>query len=479
MSILKSLKSLDAYRKIESDLTKGTLSGASLSIIGLILMVTLFSLELSDYLNTKITTDIQLDDFEDTWLQINFNVTVEHVPCPYLSIETENVLGTHKADITKNIRKHKIKTKGSVQRRLEEHAQPEIDVVKVQETAPPPPPKAVGAMSLKDKASFEKYVGERDLTLIAFSAPWCIWSQRLAPVWEHTAGLVAEKYEADRVGIAKLDCTAAGQSDVCHMNHIFAFPTIITFKGSTHSHENYHGDRTADAFLGHIDFELPQGRGSGRRLEDDSDDHAAIRAAEEEDFLDGDEEYAAAQEGCQVSGFVMVTKVPGSLLLASKSSKHSMDMSRINMTHIMHHLSFGQRYEKYELKLLPEEVKDNMHKLDEHEYLSNKRNQTHEHYVKVVGTTFQYLDVGALQTYKYTTHSAKYHGDTRYPIVKFHYDLSPMNVVVTESYKPFYQFVTSMFAIIGGVFTVFGLMDSVVYNTEKLVRKKISLGKQG
>ena len=106
------------------------------------------------------------------------------------------------------------------------------------------------------------------------------------------------------------------------------------------------------------------------------------------------------------------------------------------------------------------------------------KNVTHEHYLKVVGTTFKYLNVGTLQTYKYTTHSAVYHSLTAMPQIKFHYDLSPMNVVVTEKYKPFYQFVTNLFAIIGGVFTVFGLMDSFVYNTHNLIKKKLQIGKQ-
>lgn len=478
MGLLSRLKALDAYRKIESDLTKGTITGASLSVIGAIIMITLFVFELNAYLSTSITTSISIDDFDDTFLQINFNITVEHVPCPYLSIETENVLGTHQGNLTKNVRKWKIKTKGSVQRRLKEHEVQEVETIKVQEVAPPPPPPAQHKAATLTKATFEAYVADHDLALVAFSAPWCIWSQRLSPVWEHAASLIGEKYDESRVGVAKVDCTAADQVEVCHANHINAFPTIITFKGgASHSHEHYHGDRTTEAFLNHVEFELPP-PGATERRQLDTQEEEDIRDEEDKDFNDGDGEHAPATEGCQVSGFVLVTKVPGSLIVKATSSKHSMDMSRINMTHIMHHLSFGQKYEKYEMKLLPNEVAANMHKLDEKEYLSTRRNQTHEHYVKIVGTTFQYLDVGALQTYKYTTHSAKYHGETRFPLVKFHYDLSPMNVVVTEKYKPFYQFITSMFAIIGGVFTVFGLMDSVVYNTEKMVRKKLQLGKQ-
>ena len=64
------------------------------------------------------------------------------MPCPYLSIETENVLGTHQGNLTKNVRKWKLKTKGAVQRRLKEHPVQEVEHIQVQEVAPPPPPPA-------------------------------------------------------------------------------------------------------------------------------------------------------------------------------------------------------------------------------------------------------------------------------------------------------------------------------------------------
>jgi len=195
--------------------------------------------------------------------------------------------------------------------------------------------------------------------------------------------------------------------------------------------------------------------------------------------LDGDGEHLPAFEGCHVSGNVLVQKVPGSLIVSAVSSKHSFDTTRVNMTHRVHHLTFGQKFEDEELTLLPDAVTNSLDKLQDREYVSNGQNQTHEHYIKVVGTTFKYLDVGTLSSYKYTSHSATYHANTKLPVIKFHYDISPMNVVVTESYKPLYQFVTSMFAIIGGVFTVFGLMDGVVYNTQTLLLKqKLQLGKQ-
>ncbi len=56
------------------------------------------------------------------------------------------------------------------------------------------------------------------------------------------------------------------------------------------------------------------------------------------------------------------------------------------------------------------------------------------------------------------------------------YSISPLNVLVTQSRKSTAQFLTSLCAIIGGVFTVLGLVDSVVYHGVKTV-KKMELGK--
>ena len=87
------------------------------------------------------------------------------------------------------------------------------------------------------------------------------------------------------------------------------------------------------------------------------------------------------------------------------------------------------------------------------------------------------------------------------PSAKFTYDLSPMQasvrlcapwalpsahpcadrsvpqVVIKENARSFAHFITSVCAIIGGVFTVTGLVDSVVYHGSKTIAKKMSMGK--
>ena len=60
---------------------------------------------------------------------------------------------------------------------------------------------------------------------------------------------------------------------------------------------------------------------------------------------------------------------------------------------------------------------------------------------------------------------------------QFTYDISPMSVVIASQQIPFYHFVTSLCAIIGGVFTVLGLLDSALFAGYQSIRTKIQLGK--
>ena len=65
---------------------------------------------------------------------------------------------------------------------------------------------------------------------------------------------------------------------------------------------------------------------------------------------------------------------------------------------------------------------------------------------------------------------------TGLPGVFFFYDLSPLTCTFTERHKPFMSFLRSLLAIVGGVFTVAGMLDKTVYASVELA-KKVGLGK--
>ena len=82
----------------------------------------------------------------------------------------------------------------------------------------------------------------------------------------------------------------------------------------------------------------------------------------------------------------------------------------------------------------------------------------------MVHTTYQLSRGKLLDTYQYTVNNNNYQDGASLPSAVFSYDLSPMQVVVTEEREAFASFLTQICAIIGGVFTVTGLLDSVVYH---------------
>ena len=61
---------------------------------------------------------------------------------------------------------------------------------------------------------------------------------------------------------------------------------------------------------------------------------------------------------------------------------------------------------------------------------------------------------------------------------QFSYDLSPIQIIVSERIRLWYHFVTTTSAIVGGVFTVAGIVDGLVH-TGASMAQKLDLGKQG
>jgi hypothetical protein len=52
-----------------------------------------------------------------------------------------------------------------------------------------------------------------------------------------------------------------------------------------------------------------------------------------------------------------------------------------------------------------------------------------------------------------------------------------MLVVLTQTQKSFTSFLIGVCAVVGGVFTVAGLLDTVLYSAERALKKKRGLGK--
>uniref|UniRef100_A0A8C7DIX8 Endoplasmic reticulum-Golgi intermediate compartment protein n=1 Tax=Oncorhynchus kisutch TaxID=8019 RepID=A0A8C7DIX8_ONCKI len=185
-------------------------------------------------------------------------------------------------------------------------------------------------------------------------------------------------------------------------------------------------------------------------------------------------------EGCQIYGFLEVNKVAGNFHFApgksfQQSHVHvhdlqSFGLDNINMTHFIKHLSFGRDYPGI------------VNPLDGTDVAAPQASMMYQYFVKIVPTIYVKWDGEVVKTNQFsvTRHEKVANGligDQGLPGVFVLYELSPMMVKFTEKQRSFTHFLTGVCAIIGGVFTVAGLIDSLIYHSAKAIQKKIELGK--
>jgi len=189
-----------------------------------------------------------------------------------------------------------------------------------------------------------------------------------------------------------------------------------------------------------------------------------------------------AGEGCQVYGYLLVNKVAGNFHFAPGKSfqQHHMHVHdlqpfrnfKFNLSHTIHRLSFGREFPGIINPL------DGVAKASEKE---KDGAGMYQYFVKIVPTTYKSLDGNILNTNQFsvTEHFKSLQGESSHglPGVFFMYELSPIMVEFKEQKKSFAHFLTGVCAIIGGVFTVAGIIDSFIYQGMKSLKKKMELGK--
>mmetsp|Transcript_11837 Transcript_11837/g.33977 ORF Transcript_11837/g.33977 Transcript_11837/m.33977 type:complete len:483 (-) Transcript_11837:947-2395(-) len=465
-----AFSSVDFYRRVPKDLTEATSLGAAMSIIALSIMGILFFSETAAFARTKIVTSITLDENTQPRLRLNFNITMLDVHCDYVTVDVWDALGTNRQNVTKNVEKWQLSEDGSTrlfsgrnreQRELrhEEHDQT-LEEMHEED--------GVHAMELNND-NFKKWMEENEMAFVDMYAPWCVWCQRLAPTWEKLA--VEVKKLNMPVGIGNVDCMK--NADLCRDEKVMAFPTLRWYEKGKAVTPDYKMDRTVQAMVGFAKRKLELNdkfkdweKGAVARGESDADIEKKRKL-----FSQNRPEHPS----CQVSGYLMVNRVPGNFHIEAKSKNHNLNSAMTNLTHVVNHLSFGEpldqksRRAKRILKQVPEDHQQ-FNPMDDSLYLTKEFHQAYHHYIKVVST---HLNVGAsaanqMLTYQFLEQSQiVYYDVNNVPEARFSYDLSPMSVVVEKEGRKWYDYLTSLCAIIGGTFTTLGLIDAVLYKVFK------------
>merc|ERR1712218_267253 len=114
--------------------------------------------------------------------------------------------------------------------------------------------------------------------------------------------------------------------------------------------------------------------------------------------------------------------------------------------------------------------------LDGVEGIAEKGAMMFQYYIKIVPTTYTQPDGSFFPSNQFsvTRHSKVVSGMAG---VFFTYELSPVMVKFSPKEKSVGHFLTGLCAIIGGVFTVAGILDKLIYTSTRLIEQKVELGK--
>lgn len=387
--------------------------------------------------------------------------------------------------------------------------------------------------------SFQQALQKYDVLVVDFHAPWCHWCARLDPIWQKASFLInhpdfsGPKYDMlqwpkGQVAMASVDCTA--NPIICQAHHIHAYPSIRVFRRGVdpdmpipggaetwdevidqetglvayvhkktgrrtfqqptgfakvqvkeqrglradHRYESYNGERTVQ---GLVMFALKSLHDIEGIKMDPSRSEIGATAGKP-----GSDTVVHSKLGCTVQGFVNTSRVPGSLRFSARSPTSSVLGEMVNMTHTVQHLAFG---DKAITHLLGE-----MTKIDggaiipksadwffRRNFISLEKYTHHEHYLRVVKHTVVDLKKDKSDTFDFSISSHSYQDEFEaIPAVVFKYELSPLQVVVQEERRSKLDMVTGTCAIIGGVFTVSGILQSVFVSSSDLY-KKMKIGK--
>jgi len=424
MGVNEALKKWDFYKKIPQDLTVSTASGISLSMCGTVVMILLFIFEFNAYLTIQTSSDIVLDESNDEMLTINFNVTIADLPCQFASVDVSDMTGTRTHNVTRNVDKWRLDSAG---RNIGFYEHKDIVYEEIEDDGAMPDNEAESHL-LASHDETENFLNAHHLVMVNFHAPWCIWCQRLEPIWKRTAKTLPSLHYGSKVRLAHVDAILAKAKQIIDGEH-----------------------SEADAL-------------KKRHHEEDKQKAAAVG---------GNTKKRAGPEGCMVAGLLTVKKVPGNFHINLHSKKFSQHPELINSTHYIDNLWFGKALTYNMFSSLPAQVRTQIaaQRLEGKAFVATRKNHTYVHYLKLVTSTYKKTGRPDIHLYKYSAHSNEYE-DPVVPSVMIRYDLSPMSLVVTESHMPFYHFITNACAIIGGVFTVIGLIDSMVHQVVEGLNKK-------
>mmetsp|Transcript_35529 Transcript_35529/g.110033 ORF Transcript_35529/g.110033 Transcript_35529/m.110033 type:complete len:454 (+) Transcript_35529:605-1966(+) len=443
---------LDLWPKVPRELSEASAAGGALSLCALAMTAWILVAEIGAFARTELASRVDVDAAGGSQLRVTFNMSFPHLHCDHASVDLWDKIGRNQLNVTANVEKWQLDEDG--RRRMYQGRNRRA--LELEHDAHHPPlhelhENGVHVDDVAGQPGWDQHVAAHEATFVEFFAPWCVFCQRLAPTWE----ALAEELErrGAPVSVASVDCVA--WPDFCHDMRVQAFPTLRFYhRGEQANEGEYRFDRTVDAMVDFVTKKI--------EAEQIYRQYPEARVAHKANWN-------SDHPGCLVSGFLLVNRVPGNFHVRSFSKHHSLNTFRTNLSHVVHHLSFGaplSAAHERRLRALGQ-THARTASLDGRAYARGEDTShvAFHHFIHVVPTRYVlgrfWRDrFSAFQT-THQVHVLEY-PDGQPPEARFAYDISPMSVVVEAKSRKWYDFVTSLLALIGGTFATFRLASQAI-----------------
>jgi len=196
------------------------------------------------------------------------------------------------------------------------------------------------------------------------------------------------------------------------------------------------------------------------------------------------------KEGCRFFGNFSVKEFPGHIRFDFKDKIDIYkkltpeQVKSVSLAFVLTHLTFGQNFfHPVILRRYPQEVFTPYDGLNMRDILANEKISM---YTKVVGNTYmvkgfknytganafqfsaRYQKKEVLPMHSYLQHFQS--GRAEFPAFQLNYEFSPINILHKRVYNSFSRFLVDTLAIVGGIFSVMGMLNNLALTRFKHLR---------
>lgn len=175
----------------------------------------------------------------------------------------------------------------------------------------------------------------------------------------------------------------------------------------------------------------------------------------------GDAAIVSDLSGCILSVSAPITRTPSSFNIIVQKSKRG-GATKPTLSHFIHEFYFGEHREDWGVPQITSTTTQPLSKtsLD----ATSAMSQFFQYYLQLIPTVVRIPGEEEAVGYQYTSHLSlvHFHGNNRAPGLYFSYRLSPVAMACSKQYDNFRHFLVNLCAVVGGVYTVAGLVEAAV-----------------